>query len=166
MNLIVAVDKNWGIGKNGGLLTHLPQDLKFFKEKTVGKVVVMGRSTLESLPNGNPLPNRTNIVLTHKEDFEKEGVTVVHSMEALMELCNQYPSEDVMIIGGASVYNELMEICDALYITKMYYEFEADTFIKNVDALPQFKVVWESEVVEENGISYQWFEYRRVKLKA
>lgn len=165
MNLIVAVDKNWAIGKDGGLLAHLPKDLAYFKEKTLGKVVVMGRSTLESLPGGRALPNRTNIVLTHRLDFEREGCTVVHSMEELLEECNKYPSEDIMIMGGASVYNELMEVCDSLFITKIYHEFEADTYLKNADQLPQFKVIWSGDIIEENGIQYQWFEYRRKRVK-
>lgn len=165
MNLIVAVDEKWGIGKDNKLLCNIPKDLAFFREKTLGKVVVMGRSTLESLPNGKPLKNRTNIVLTRKKDFEIEGATVVHDREELMEEVNKYPSEDVLIIGGGSVYNELMENCDVLYITKIYEDLDADTFIKNADKLPQFKVFDVSEMIEENGHKFQWIEYRRVRLK-
>lgn len=165
MNLIVAVDDKWGIGKDNGLLCHIPKDLAFFKEKTLNKVVVMGRSTLETLPGGKPLKNRINIVLTRKKDFQIEGATVVHDMEELMEECNKYPADDVMIIGGASVYNELMESCDVLYVTKIHGDFNADAFIKNMDNLPQFKVVNESETVEDNGYKLQWVEYRRVRLK-
>ena len=146
MNLIVCVDKNWGIGKDGKLLCHLREDMKFFREHTLGKVVVMGRSTLESLPKGEPLPDRTNIVLTHRADFSKDGVTVVH---------------DMMIIGGASVYNEMMDMCDKLYVTKVDHEFFADTFIRDIDANPNFKVVWSSEEYEEKGLKYRFFEYRR-----
>ena len=149
MNLIVCVDKNWGIGKDGKLLCHLREDMKFFREHTLGKVVVMGRSTLESLPKGEPLPDRTNIVLTHRADFSKDGVTVVHDMEELMEVLNNYDPDDVMIIGGASVYNEMMDMCDKLYVTKVDHEFFADTFIRDIDANPNFKVVWSSEEYEE-----------------
>ena len=165
MNLIVACDKNWGIGKDGSLLCNIPGDLKYFKEKTMGKTVVMGRSTLESLPGGKPLPNRTNIVMTHRADFTKEGVIVVHSMDQLIEELNNYEPDDVMIMGGATVYNELMTLCDKLYITKIDHEFDADVFIKNADELPQFKVVWKSEVFTENGYSYQFYEYRRKQVK-
>ena len=164
MNLIVACDKNWGIGKDGKLLCNIPGDLKYFKEKTIGKTVVMGRSTLESLPGGKPLPNRTNIVMTHKMDFEREGVKVVHSMSELVEELNNYIPDDVMIMGGASVYNQLMTMCDKLYITKIDHEFDADVFIKNADELPQFKVAWKSEVFTENGYNYQFYEYRRKKI--
>lgn len=163
MNMIVAADKNWGIGRDGGLLTHLPGDLKYFKERTLGKVVVMGRKTLESLPGGRPLPGRTNIVLTANPLFEKEGCTVVHSLDQLREECAKYEPENVMLIGGAKVYNMLMEECDSLFITKIYDEFEADAFIKNADELAGYKVVWTSEMQEENGIKYQFLEYKREK---
>ena len=161
MNMIVAADKNWGIGKDGQLLTHLSRDLKYFKERTLGKAVVMGRKTLESLPGGRPLPGRTNIVLTANPDYEKEGCVIVHSMDELRKKCLEFPDDDVMIIGGATLYNELMEECESLFITKIYEEFEADAFIKNADELPGYKVAWQSEMHEEHGIRYQFFEYKR-----
>lgn len=163
MNMIVAADKNWGIGKDGQLLAHLSGDLKYFKERTIGKAVVMGRKTLESLPGGRPLPGRTNIVLTANPDYEKEGCVIVHSVAELREKCSELPADGVMIIGGATLYNELMEECDSLFITKIYDEFEADAFIKNADELPDYKVVWQSEMQEEHGIEYQFFEYKREK---
>ena len=163
MNMIVAADKNWGIGNDGQLLTHLSGDLKYFKERTLGKAVVMGRKTLESLPGGRPLPGRTNIVLTANPDYEKEGCVIVRSMDELREKCAEFPADGVMIIGGATLYNELMEECDSLFITKIYEEFEADAFIKNADELPHYKVVWQSEQQEEHGIKYQFFEYKREK---
>ena len=161
MNLIVCVDKNWAIGKDGKLLCHLKEDMKYFREHTIGKVVVMGRSTLESLPNGEPLPDRTNIVLTRKEDFAKDGVTVVHDMEELLEELNKYAPDDIMIIGGASVYNEMMDMCDILYVTRIEHEFDADTFIRDIDRCPNFKVVWTSDEIEEKGLKYRFYEYRR-----
>ena len=161
MNLIVCVDKNWGIGKEGQLLCHLKEDMKHFREHTLNKVVVMGRSTLESLPNGEPLPDRTNVVLTRSSEFTREGVTVVHDMEELMEELNNYAPDDVMIIGGASVYNEMMDMCDILYVTKVEHEFFADTFIRNIDLNENFKVVWTSEPIEEKGYTYRFVEYRR-----
>ena len=161
MNLIVCTDKNWAIGKDGHLLCHLKEDMKFFKKNTLNKVVVMGRSTLESLPKGQPLKDRTNIVLTRQPDFCKEGAIVVHDMEELMEELNNYDTNNVMIIGGASVYNEMMDMCDRLLVTKVYKEFEADTFIRNIDENPNFKVVWSSEVMTEGDTDFQFFEYRR-----
>lgn len=165
MNLIVCADKNWGIGKDGQLLCHLKADMKFFREHTLGKAVVMGRSTLESLPKGEPLPDRTNIVLTRRSDFEKEGVIVVHDMEELMEELNNYAPDDVMIIGGASVYNEMMDMCDILYVTKVDKAFNSDTYIRNVDENPNFKVVWTSEEMEEKGLKFRFVEYRRKRIE-
>lgn len=165
MNLITAVDEKWGIGKDGGLLANLPGDMKYFREKTTGKIVVMGRSTLESLPGKKPLPKRINVVLTRQEDYKAEGAIIVHDMEELMYEVNKYVPDEVMIMGGASVYNELMEQCDTLYITKIYHDFDADKHIRNVDEMKQFKVVWKSEMMEENGYKYQFFEYKRKRVK-
>lgn len=164
MKLILAADKNWAIGKDGGLLCHLPGDLKFFKEKTQGKTVVMGRPTLESLPGGKPLPKRENIVLTTREDYEKEGAVIVHSEAELNQLLEARDTEEVMIIGGGKVYRDFLGKCDTCYITKIDETFDgADTYFVDLDALGEFEIVWQSEVQEENGIRYQFFEYRRVK---
>ncbi len=161
MNLIAAADQNWGIGKNGGLLTHLSGDLRYFKEKTSGKVVVMGRATLESLPGGKPLPNRTNIVLTGNPDFEKEGCVIVHDLDELWKECEKYDSEDIMVIGGEQIYMQLMKYCDRLFITKIFESFDADKHLMNVDKMRRFEVAWESDVQEENGVQYQFVEYRK-----
>ena len=111
MKLILARDENWAIGKGGNLLCHTPGDLKFFKEKTLGKTVVMGRATLESLPGSKPLPKRTNIVLSANKDYKVEGALVVHSTEELMENLAKYNTDDVMIIGGEKVYKEFLPLC-------------------------------------------------------
>jgi len=162
MKLILAADKNWAIGKDGGLLCHLPGDLKFFKEKTLGKTVVMGRATLESLPGGNPLPKRENLVLTTRQNYEKEGVVPVHSKKELEHLLDHRDSDEVMIIGGGKVYRDFLPQCDTCYITKIYETFDgADTYFVNLDQMEEFEVVWRSEVMEEKGIRYQFFEYRR-----
>ena len=163
MKLILAADANWAIGKDGGLLCHLPGDLKFFKEKTLGMTVVMGRTTLESLPGGKPLPKRENIVLTTNKDFSREGVTVAHSEAELDQILADKDTNQVMIMGGGKVYRDFLHRCDTCYITKIYQAFDgADTHFVNLDEMPEFKVVWESDVQEENGIRYQFFEYRRV----
>lgn len=159
MKLIVAADKNWAIGKDNDLLCHLPGDLKYFKERTTGKTVVMGRKTLKSLPGGKPLPKRTNIVLTRDESFEKEGCIIVNSIEELLE---KYGQEDLMVMGGAEIYTKLLPYCDTCYITEIDKEFEADKYIPNVSKDPAFERVWESEEHTENGISYRFVEYKRV----
>lgn len=160
MKLIVAADKNWAIGNEGNLLCHLPGDLKYFKEKTIGKTVVMGRKTLESLPGGKPLPARKNVVLTRNRDFAPEGCETVHSIE---ELLAKYSGEDVMVIGGGEVYRRLLPCCDSCYVTRIDAEFEADTHIPNLDESADFKLVWQSRDNEEKGITYRFTEYKRVQ---
>ena len=162
MNLIVAADKKWGIGKDGGLLAHLPTDMKFFRETTTGKVVVMGRKTLESMPGGKGLPKRTNIVLTGNPDFEAEGCTVVHSEDELFAELAKYDADDVFLIGGAVLYNAYYKHCDMLYITKMDADLDADTFIVNIDEDPDFELISESETISENGVSFKFTTYTRV----
>ena len=158
MKLIAAADKNWSIGKDGGLLCHLPGDLKYFKEKTLGKTVVMGRKTLDSLPGGKPLPGRTNVVLTRDGNFHREGCIVIHSIE---ELLSGWKSDDVMVIGGGSLYKELLPYCDTCYITRIDKEFEADTVMPDLDRRSEFEMVWQSEVQCEKGTQYRFTRYER-----
>ena len=108
MNIIVAADKNWAIGKNNKLLVSIPQDMKFFRETTTGKVVVMGRKTLESFPGGQPLKKRVNIVLTSDKNYHVNGADIVHSIDALLEELKKYPAEDIYVIGGESIYRQLL----------------------------------------------------------
>ena len=131
MNLIVAIDKNRGIGKNGDLLCHLSADLKHFKEVTTGKTVVMGYNTLISLPKSAPLKNRRNIVL-YEKDIEIEGAEVCHSIEELMELTRGLDPDEVFVIGGAMVYATLMPYCEKLYITHIDRAFDADRFLPEI----------------------------------
>ncbi len=160
MNIIVNVSKNWAIGKDNGLLFHISQDMKFFKEHTVGKTVVMGRKTLESLPKGNPLPNRKNIVLTRDPDFTKEGVTVYHSIDELLKNIGIAESFDTYVIGGESIYRELAPYCSMAYVTKVDAEAEgADAFMVNLDNDPNWKITDESEEFEEKGYKFKFVTY-------
>ncbi len=161
MNMIVAVDRNWGIGKDNGLLASIPGDMKYFKENTLDKVVVMGRKTLESMPGGRGLPKRINIVLTSNKDFQAERCIVVNSEEDMFDEINKYDSEDVYIIGGASIYNKYYKLCDKLYITKMDADLDADSFIINIDEDDEYEIISESEPVTENGITYRFLVYNR-----
>jgi len=161
MNLIVAVDKNWGIGRDNELLTYIPSDLRYFKEHTLDKVIVMGRKTLESLPGSKGLPKRTNIVLTTRQGYEAERAIIVNSEEELFEELNKYDPDDVFITGGASLYNKYYPMCDKLYITKMDADLKADTFIANIDADENFRIASESEPITENGITYRWLVYEK-----
>ena len=108
MNLIAAVDKNWAIGKNNELLVSIPNDMKMFRQMTTGKVVVMGRKTLESFPNGLPLKNRVNIVLTKNQNYQVKGAIIVHSVEEVLEELKKYDSEDVYVIGGEQIYRLML----------------------------------------------------------
>ncbi|WP_027399738.1 dihydrofolate reductase [Anaerovorax odorimutans] len=160
MKAIVAVDKNWGIGKNGELLAHLSGDLKYFKERTLGKVVIMGRKTFESLPGKKPLKGRTNIVLTEDKKFDADCV-VCGSIEILKNKLNKYDDEDIFIIGGAKVYEQFLPYCDTYYVTKIDESFPADRYIENLDENKNFYKYWESELQSENEIKYKFVEYRR-----
>ena len=136
MNLIAAVDRNWAIGKNNELLVRIPMDQKFFRETTTGKVVVMGRKTLESFPNGLPLKNRTNIVLTHNPNYAVKDAIIVHSLDELHEELKKYNSEDIYVIGGEKIYEQLLDECDVAHITKIDYAYDADAHFPNLDEKP------------------------------
>lgn len=161
MQLILAADEKWGIGRKGGLLCHLPGDLKYFKERTVGKTVVMGRVTLESLPGGRGLPGRRNIVLTRSRDYVAEGCEVVHDTGELAGALRGTAPDDVMVIGGAEVYRRLLPQCDLCYITKIYADLGADRFFVDLDADPDFEARPCGGEHEENGIRYRFFIYER-----
>lgn len=163
MNLIVAVDNKWGIGRDNGLLAHLPGDMAYFKAITTGKTVVMGRKTLESMPGKRGLPNRTNYVLTTNPDYEAERCIVVHSDEELMKALAGLEPDEVFLIGGATMYNKYYKMCDKLYITKMDADLNADTGIVNIDEDPDYEVVSESEPMTENGVTYRFLVYERKK---
>ena len=161
MNMIVAADSRWGIGRDNGLLASLPTDMKYFREHTLGKVVVMGRKTLESLPGQKGLPKRTNIVLSANPDFEAKGCKVVHSEYELFDELAKYEPDDVFLIGGAHLYNKFYRMCDRLYVTKMDADLDADTFIVDFDADTDYEVVSESEPVTENGITFRFVVYAK-----
>jgi dihydrofolate reductase len=163
MNLIAAVDKNWAIGKDNKLLVQIPMDMKFFRETTTGKVVVMGRKTLESFPNGLPLKNRTNIVLTHNANYDGKGAIVVHSMEELREELAKYKSEDIYVIGGEQIYKALVDECDVAHITKIEYEYDADAYFPNLDEKPEWKITADSE--EQTYFDLEFFFYKYEKTK-
>lgn len=163
MNIIVAVDKNWAIGNQNKLLISIPEDMRFFRDETTNKVVVMGRTTLNTFPSGKPLKNRTNIVLTHDKNFKVDGAIVVHSMEEAMEQLKNYKSEDIYIIGGAKVYNEFLDYCDVAHITKIDYSYHADTYFPNLDERDDWVIEAESEERTYYDIEYAFYKYVRKK---
>ena len=163
MKMIVAVDKNWGIGKNNDLLVSIPADMKMFRTETSGKVVVMGRKTLESFPGGLPLKNRTNIVLSGNPDYQVKGAIVVHSLPELLEEIKKYPKDQVYCIGGDSVYKMLLPYCDTAQVTKIDFAYEADRYFPNLDEMPQWQVAAESEEQTYFDLEYSFVRYERCK---
>lgn len=163
MKLIVAVDNNWGIGYNGGLLAHIPEDMKMFKKMTLeNKVVVMGRKTLESLPNSKPLKDRINIVLTRDINYKNDEVIIVHSIEECIKYLkyNSY-YDNAVIIGGGEIYNKFIDYCSIAYITKIYKSFDnVDTYINNLDNDDSWCIEEDTDWIEsKNGLFYKFIKY-------
>ena len=159
MNCIVAVDNNWGIGRKNQLLVSIPADMRFFRTETTGKTVIMGRTTLESFPGGKPLKNRFNIVVTRDPNYKVPDAAVVHSVEEAAELAAKHPSEEVYVIGGASIYRQFLPFCDTAYVTKIDYRYDADTFFPDLDADPEWECVEEGEEQTYCDIIYRFTKY-------
>ena len=162
MKMIVCVSENFGIGNDGNLLFSLPPDMKFFRETTAGKVVVMGRSTLDSFPGGNPLKNRTNIVLTRDKSFSREGVLAVHSKEEALKILSAYDSDDIFIIGGAQIYEMFRDVCDEALVTKVFKQMDCDTFFFYIDSDKNWKLASQSDIAEYDGLSFSFHKYVKV----
>ena len=163
MNAIVVVDQNWAIGREGKLLFSLPTDMKRFRSLTLDGTVILGRKTLDSFPGGRPLPRRRNIVITRNVDFDREGIDIVPSPEAAMELSGG--DENLWVIGGGSVYAALLSRCKRAYLTKVEASAQdADTFFPNLDKLPGWEIEQTSEPVTENGVTYRFVDYVNTKL--
>jgi len=163
MNIIVSVDKKWGIGNKGKLLVSIPKDMKLFREETVGKVIIMGHNTLLSLPGSQPLAGRENIVLSKDKNLKVKGATVVNSLESCLEYLreNNINDEDVFVIGGESVYNDFLPYCDIAHITYIDYEYEADRHFLNLDISNEWSLVLETEEETYFDIPYTFRLYKR-----
>ena len=159
MELIVAVFDDWGIGKDGTQPVALSADRKFFRETTRGAMVIVGRKTLADFPGGRPLPNRVNVVLT-RQDVEIPDVVICHSPEEAVELAKN--AERAMVIGGGSIYKQMLPYCDTAYITKVHVTPESDTFFPNLDADNQWKLTDILQSGEEDGIGYEMCLYKRL----
>ena len=156
MQAILHCDQKWGIGKKNDLMFHLPLDMKFFRNTTSGKVVVMGSNTLLSFPNGKPLKNRTNIVLWPGGDNQRaqqDGFIMVQSLQELFKTLASYPKEDIFIIGGAMMYHTMLPYCDKVYLTKVNADGKAEVFFDNLDKMDNWKCTSQSEPVDDNGYS-------------
>lgn len=163
MNCIVAVDENWAIGYKNELLVRIPADQKFFRQETTGKVVVLGRKTLETFPQGRPLPNRTNIIVSTKKDYEVKDAIVVHSIEELLEELKKYDTEDVYIIGGDSIYKQMLPYCDTAHVTKIDRVYEADTYFPNLDEMDEWEITADSDEQVYFDLTYHFLKYERKK---
>lgn len=165
MNLIVCVDANWGIGKQGKLLIDLPEDKQYFRRMTTGGVVLGGRKTMEALPGGMPLANRKNIVLTTRKDYCFGDADVVHSVQEALEEFKKYPEEQVFIIGGESVYRGFLPYCTKAYVTKVASWYDADCYCPNLDDDSEWRRVCQSEESCYQGVRYRFLEYHRLWCK-
>ena len=163
MNSIVAVDKNWAIGFENKLLNSIPEDMKFFRETTTGKVVVMGRKTLESFPNKRPLKNRTNIILSTNPNYQVKDAIIAHSIDELLEMLKEYDSKDIYIIGGDSIYKQMLPYCDTAIVTKIFHIYEADAYFPNLDEDPEWTLTAEGEEETYFDLEYQFVKYERKK---
>jgi len=166
MKAIAAVDRKWGIGREGKLLQPIPEDMRFFKQMTWGKVVVMGRTTFTSLPGQKPLSNRVNIVLTTDLDFEREGIITCHTGAELLALVSSYPPDNVFIIGGESVYRQFLPYCTEALITKIEQSYPADTYFGNLDKDPAWQLAAVGEPKRHQGIEFRFCTYINTKPKS
>ena len=159
MHLIVAVDQNWAIGKSGDQLCYLKEDLKRFKELTLGHPVILGRKTLATFPGGRPLKGRRNLILSRDPDLTVEGGEAFHDLDSLLAAA----PADSFVIGGGSVYKALLPYCDTAYVTKIDHAFPgADVWFPDLDADPAWEVVREDPPIEQDGLGYRYVTYQRV----
>ena len=160
MKLIVAADRNWAIGKNNKMMWSIPADMKFFRETTQGNVVIMGRKTLESFPQGQPLKNRVNIVITRNPSYKVKDAVVVHSVEEAIEESRKYDG-DVFVIGGESIYRAMLPYCDTALVTRIDYAYEADTWFPNLDEDEEWELTDEGEEQTCFDLEYAFTRYER-----
>ena len=162
ISIIVAVDKNWAIGNGGSLLTSIPDDLRFFRQTTRDKVVIMGRKTVESLPGGRPLPSRTTILVTRDPDFQMADAVVVHSVEEAIKEAEKYQT-DIYVAGGGEIYKQMLDLCDEALVTYIDYSYQADTWFPNLDKRPEWVLAAESEEQTHFDVVYYFRQYIRRK---
>lgn len=159
MNAIVNVNPHWGIGKDGKLLVSVPADLRRFRDLTLGKTVIYGRKTLATFPDGKPLPDRENIILSKDAGFSAEGATVCHSLDELKSLLRDRYSENVFVIGGQSVYKLLVPYCEKAYVTFSYTELKADAFFPNLNNRENWLVTSIEPTQIEGKVPFRFVEY-------
>lgn len=167
MNIIAAVDQNWGIGYNGKLLVQIPMDQQMFRRDTMGKVVIMGRKTFESLPGQRPLDGRINIVLSTKPDFAPKGVHVTGSVEETLALLERYKQkncreDNIFVIGGEQIYRAFLPYCDTAHITQIEYAYTADAHMVNLEQSPEWRMTDESDEQTYFDVAFYFRKYERI----
>ncbi|MBQ9117831.1 MAG: dihydrofolate reductase [Clostridia bacterium] len=160
---IVCVDKNWGIGRDNDLLFCLPTDMKFFRQTTLQKTVVMGGNTLRSFPGGNPLKNRENIVLSRTQ--VRDDCKIVPTLDGLLEELKARKNEEVFVIGGEQVYKMLLPYCEVILVTKVEADGGATAFFPNLDSHPDFSLECSGKPQEDNGLSFRFTTYKNNRVK-
>lgn len=163
MNLIVAADRHWAIGKDGHALVTIPADQQMLMRETAGKVVVMGRKTLEGLPGGQPLGNRVNLILTHDENFKARGARACHGIEEAIEVLAAYDTEDVYVIGGLSIYEQFLPYADTVHVTRVDYTYDADTFFHNLEQDEDWELADEGDEQTYFDLCYTFQKFQRRK---
>ncbi len=159
MKAIVAVDLDWGIGYKGNLLQRIPEDMKLFKRMTLGKVVVMGRETFESLPGKKPLTDRINILLSKTMQPTDDKIIICRSLGELFEQLKKYDPDDVFVIGGESIYTQLLPYCTEVYVTRIKNKYEADKYFTNLDKEEAWELVSEGDPQNYNDIRFNFLRY-------
>lgn len=170
MIAIVNTDLNWGIGKENALQVHISEDLKRFKKMTTGKVIIYGKKTLLTYPKQKPLPNRKNIILSRDPNMQIENTLICHSLEELSVCINElkttedYQDEDFIVVGGASIYQQLLSSCTDCHVTCMETILPADCHFPNLDQMPEWEIVWQSErqFDQKNNLHYYYRHYQRL----
>lgn len=165
MKIIVAADNNWAIGNDGQLLITIPSDLKSFQQETLGKTIVYGRKTLQTFPRQMVLSDRENIILSRNENYQEKGAEVVHSIDELMKKLSGHNSDEVFVVGGSSIYEQLLPYCNICYVTKLDREFEADSFFPNLDEDPEWELYDESDEMVYFDTPYTYMTYIRKGTK-
>ncbi len=163
MNVIAAVDRKWGIGNKRQLLVQIPADQKLFRQETTGKVIILGHRTLETFPQGMPLAGRTNIILSRDPELKVKGADVVHSIEELMEELKAYDSRDVYVVGGESIYQQLLPYCDTAHLTMIDHTYEADAHFPNLETDEEWVQTGESDEQTYFDLAYTFVKYERRK---
>lgn len=158
--LIASADKNWAVGKENRLLVTIPNDMKQFQQMTMGQIVVMGRKTFESFPNGLPLSGRENVILTRRKDYKVKNAVVVHDLDSLHSWLKE-KKEEIYVIGGECVYRQLLPYCDTAYITKINHQYEADAYLPNLDRAKDWELVKTSGEQTYFDLEYIFTVYQR-----